>query len=221
MSYVDPYSGGTSGGNDPQQGYGAGPSYGTGPAWGPGQDPSAAYGGYGAPGYGQPRRRKGLKRIIVGSIGIVLNTIGLFVMPFVAAVVGALIAIGSASDPVALSPTGGTVPVDSMSMVTIAVPAGEAQSVTCTAHGGDLDPVSSPMDVGSLGGVPYESAYQLSSPTTTEVVVECTGASGVAYTETGMVGMLVAMGIGVVIPIVLGVASLVLLIWGIIARVRS
>ena len=36
-----------------------------------------------------------------------------------------------------------------------------------------------------------------------------------------MLGALISMGVGVIIPIVLGALSLALLIWGIIARVQS
>ena len=45
-----------------------------------------------------PRRRRGVKRLIFGILGIIANGIGLFVMPFIAGVIAVLITAIGATD---------------------------------------------------------------------------------------------------------------------------
>lgn len=246
MSYVDPYSGGTSGGTQGPAPYGSSPApggsgYGSAPSAGPdfgapsyGSSASSAPGapsqfvpagaGYGAPagpGYGAPRKRKGIKRTIFGALGLIANAIGLLVMPVLVGIIAAAISVGTGDGAIPLGPTGGTFTADVMSVHSIAVPASEAASAECTATGASLERELNTYTAGEIDGVAYVEIYDVTSPSGGEVTVECTGVTAVAYTEMGVTGTLVGLGIGFVIPIGLGLVSLVLLIWGIIALIRS
>ncbi|EWS82061.1 hypothetical protein [Brachybacterium phenoliresistens] len=253
MSYVDPYSGGTSGGTQGPGPYGSSPApggsgYGSAPSAGPdygapsyGSSASSAPGapsqfvpagagygspagsGYGAPsgpGYGAPRKRKGIKRTIFGALGLIANAIGLVVMPVLAGIIAATITVGTGEGAIPLGPSGGTFTADTMSVHSIAVPASEAATAECTATGASLERELNTYTAGEIDGVDYVEIYDVRAASG-EVTVECTGVSAVAYTEMGMAGTLIGLGIGFVIPIGLGLVSLVLLIWGIIALIRS
>ena len=54
-----------------------------------------------------------------------------------------------------------------------------------------------------------------------EVTITCDGASDIGISDIGLIGTLIGVGVGLVIPIGLGILAFGLLIWGIIARVRS
>ena len=53
------------------------------------------------------------------------------------------------------------------------------------------------------------------------MTVQCEGASDVAVAEVGVMGTVIGFGVGVLVPVLLGLVALALLIWGIVARVRS
>lgn len=180
---------------------------------------------YSAPyGYYQPPpKKRGLKRIIFGILGILGNGIGLFVMPVVGLFVAALIATIGGTEAQDLGSDGGSFQADSMSVYSIAVPVEDAESTECTFEGvpeSDVTPSDTAINFAHQGTT-YVEIYDLTTSGGIEVQVSCEGASNVAYTEMGMVGFLISMGVGVVIPILLGILSIALLIWGIVARVRS
>ncbi|MFC0675286.1 hypothetical protein [Brachybacterium hainanense] len=201
----------------------------SGPQFG-GASPSSAGPGAGGP-YASayaaapigPRRRKGMKRIIFGSLGIVANAIGLLVMPIVAVFISTALALGTMGDPVSLGPTGGSFPVEDSSIYYIAVPASDLGTVECTSPDGGalLTPESGTMSAGQIGGVEYVQAFSVDPAGTQQVSVECTGTSDVAYTSLGVAGTLIGLVVGFAIPVLLGIVALILLIWGIVARVRS
>ena len=56
---------------------------------------------------------------------------------------------------------------------------------------------------------------------TQEVSVNCEGTDAVALSELGFTSTAVSFGVGIVLPIILGLAALVLTIWGLIALVAS
>lgn len=190
---------------------------------------SQPYGQQGQPAGGMPypapqpqRRRRGLKRLIFGILGIIANAIGLFVLPFIAVLGGAVVGLLGMT-PAPLSPDGGTFETSAASIYYIAAPADEASSTTCEFDGQDLDidHEASALSVGEIDGVEYESIYTVISPQNQQVTVHCEGATTLAVAEVGIVGMLISTGVGVIIPIVLGLLALILTIWGIIALVRS
>ena len=169
-----------------------------------------------------PPRRRGLKRTIFGMIGLILNAIGLFVMPFIAMLIAAVIAAAGMT-PEPLDPRGGTFTADGMGVNYLGVSADSVSTVTCEVEGADIEVErdSSAMVLGDIDGVEYVSVYSITAVSEQQVTVNCEGTDKLAHAPMGAVGVLISTGIGVLIPVVLGLLSLVLLIWGIIALVRS
>lgn len=172
--------------------------------------------------YQAPPKKRGLKRIIFGSLGIVANAIGLLVMPIVATFAVALIAVLTAS-PVSLGGANGTVDASSTSLHYVYVPSSELSSASCAVDGGsdvEWDPEGATMPA-TIDGTEYEPVGSFQVTSDQEVTVTCDGASDVAVADIGILGTVVGFGVGLFIPIGLGFLSFILLIWGIIARVRS
>lgn len=177
----------------------------------------ASYGTYQA-----PQKKRGLKRIIFGILGIIANGIGLLVMPFVAGLAVAIVALMSAT-PVSIGGSTGSFDASATSLHYVYVPASEAASVSCTVEGGpdlEWDPEQSTVPA-TVDGTEYEPVGSLQVTSDQEVTITCDGASDVAVADIGLIGTVVGLGVGLVIPIGLGIFAFVLLIWGIIARVRS
>lgn len=168
-------------------------------------------------------RRRGLKRTIFGGLGILANAVGLFVMPFLVGVLGAVISIGASQTLTALDPQHATIDGDAMRIYSLAVPIEYAGTVQCTVTGGDATITPAPTDhpVGTVDGTDYYDAFELMVNGSGEITVECSGTEALALWEAGMGGTLISIGVGIVVPVVLGLLSLGLLIWGIIALVRS
>lgn len=180
---------------------------------------------YAAPyGYYQPPpKKRGLKRIIFGILGIIANGIGLFVMPFILFVIAAIVAGVGSNEVQNLGERGGSFQASGLSVYAVVVPLDEADGVECTFDGvpsEDVTPSTADLEV-SHEGRTYVELYDVITTSDAEVQVACEGASNVGYTEMGMVGVLISLGAGVIIPIVLGILAIGLLIWGIVARVRS
>lgn len=175
--------------------------------------------------YAPPPKKRGLKRMIFGGLGLVANAVGLVLVPFLGLMVGALISAAGIFDLTALPEQGGTVEVSATDVVTIWAPVDEAEGVTCEITGSGVDPdhTYDPTDeiTSELDGVTYIEVYSLYASGSAEADVRCEGASSVASSTMGILPTLIATGAGILIPVVLGFLSLVLLIWGIIARVRS
>ncbi|MFC7463367.1 hypothetical protein [Brachybacterium sp. GCM10030252] len=186
---------------------------------------------YGAPyqssyGYVPPPKKRGMKRIVFGILGIVANLIGLVVMPIIAGFVAAVIAGMGLLESEPLDPNGGTISTSSMNAYMIAVPVDEVDQVTCDFTGSDgeevnVEPQADTDLTTTVDGVEYQSIYQINTFGGQDVTVDCQGASSAAYSEMGLTGIFVSIGIGLLLPVVLGIAALILLIWGIVARVRS
>lgn len=170
-----------------------------------------------------PRKKRGLKRIIFGVLGIVANGIGLIVMPFVAAVAVAVFAVLGAT-PVSLGGSTGTVDASGTSLYYVYVPTADADATTCTADGGssvDWEADAEAALTTSVNGTEYTQIGTLQATTAQEVTLTCDGAEDVAVAEIGVIGTLVGGAVGIAIPVLLGLVAIALLIWGIIARVRS
>lgn len=170
------------------------------------------------------RRRRGLKRTIFGGLGLVANAIGLVVMPIVAATIGAMLIVTGNTEMTPLDPAGDSFEASTWSMYSIAVPQEDLAATTCEIEGADVtvepaQPSSSSM--GSVDGVPYYDLYSVQVFGDQEVSVTCTGGESVALWDAGMGGFAISIGVGFLLPVVLGLVALVMLIWGIIALVRS
>lgn len=177
-----------------------------------------------APGYGPyapPPRRRGMKRIVFGILGILANLIGLVVMPILASTVVALFAVLSV-DATSAGGTTATIETSSASMVLVYAPADEAAAASCEVTGSDVewDPSTSGMPV-TVDGAAYESIGLVTVTSSQQVDVACQGVSDVAVGEMGFGSTLVALAVGLLIPVLLGLVAIALLIWGIVARVRS
>lgn len=170
------------------------------------------------------RRRRGVKRTIFGALGLVANGVGLVVMPFVAAIIGAVVIIAGNTEMTALDPAGDSFQASTWSMYTIAVPQEDLGRTTCEIEGENVtveQAETSDTSKGAVDGVPYYDLYSVSAFGEQEVSVTCTGGEAVALWDAGMGGFLASIGVGVLLPVVLGLVALVMTIWGIIALVRS
>ncbi|UQN29686.1 hypothetical protein [Brachybacterium kimchii] len=172
--------------------------------------------------YQAPPKKRGLKRIIFGALGIVANLIGLVVMPLVAAVIVAVVVVTNV-DATSLGSESGSVKASGMSMYYVYVPTEEADAATCSVSGGDtsMDSTSGEGMTSTVDGASYTAVGTFNVSGDQTVQVSCEGASDVAVADVGMTGVLIAAGVGFGIPILLGIIALILLIWGIVARVRS
>lgn len=190
------------------------------------QNTYPAYGAYGgAPAYAPPpRKKRGLKRIIFGILGILANIVGLVLWPIVTGLIGAVIAAMGLFNLTPLD-NGGSFELSSANTAMIYV----AQDETVSAPQCDIATTSADASVDKQTdgttveheGTTYTAVAQVTATEKTTVAVQCAGADKIAYGTGDMTIMLILGGIGVLIPIVFGVLALILLIWGIIARVRS
>lgn len=193
------------------------PQYGSAqPAYGAGPSPYAGYQPE------PPRKRRGMKRIIFGILGLIANAIGLFVMPFVATILVTVVALLSAT-PATIGGASGTIDASATALTLVYVPTSEAASTTCTVEGTgeviwDDEQSSAPATV---DGTEYTPIGSITVTQDQQVTIQCEGASDVAVADVGVMGTVIAFGVGVLIPVLLGLVALVLLIWGIVARVRS
>lgn len=175
--------------------------------------------------YAPPPKKRGLKRMIFGGLGIVANAIGLVLVPVIGLMIGAVISAMGLLDLTVMPAEGGTLEVSPMNVGSVWAPVDEAADVTCdiTGSGLDVEPAYDPADTATteLDGVTYVQVYSIYATESTEAAVHCDGSSSVATSTMGLLPTLIATGASFLIPIVLGILSLALLIWGIIARVRS
>ncbi len=169
-------------------------------------------------------RRRGVKRTVFGALGLVANAVGLVVMPVVAAIIGAAVIFSGSTEMTPLDPAGDSFEASTWSMYTIAVPQEDHGTTTCEIEGADISVSPSEaqdVSIGSVDGVPYYDLYDVQAFGEQEVSVTCTGGEAVALWDAGMGGLLITVGVGVLLPVVLGLVALVMTIWGIIALVRS
>jgi len=186
-------------------------------------------GGYSSPapgGYGQyqaPAKRKGLKRIIVGIIAMILGGIGVILGAILGTVFGLLFSLSSIGDDATALGNGGQVSVTSGSYV-VAVPSSDS-GATCTTTGDPASAISTSPQSGDLtftsGGDEYAVVDTVSASGDAHVTVTCTGTENVVIAPLPAGGMIGGFFVGVGLPALLGLIGLILLIWGIVARVRS
>lgn len=180
---------------------------------------------YGHVPYAQASRpkRRGIKRTVFGALGLVANAVGLVVMPIIATMIGGVLMMASNTALTPLDPAGDSFQATTFSMYTIAVPQEDLGTTTCEIEGTDIEvaPGSTDITSGNVDGVDYYDLYDVQAFGEQEVAVTCEGAEVVALWDAGMGGLLVSLGIGVALPVLLGLVALVMTIWGIIALVRS
>jgi hypothetical protein len=170
-----------------------------------------------------PRKRRGVKRTIFGVLGLLANAIGLVVMPILAGIIGGVITYASNTELTPLDPQGTTIEASTWRMYAIAVPQEDLGSVNCEIAGQDVtvDPGDPEISSGQVDGVAYYDLYDLQVSGDQEVTITCEGGEAVALWDAGMGGVMISLGVGVLLPVVLGLVALVMTIWGIIALVRS
>ncbi|UEJ82203.1 hypothetical protein Bra3105_15370 [Brachybacterium halotolerans subsp. kimchii] len=189
----------------------------------PAYGPSSSYPS--EPAYQAPPKKRGLKRIIFGALGIVANLIGLVVMPIIAL---GIVAVAMVSNVEATSLGSSSASMESsggVSMYYVFVPTEEASDARCSVSspgGSSLEEQSSSEGMeATVDGTSYTSVGLFTSQSAETITITCDGASDVAVADVGLTGVLVGLGVGFGIPILLGIIALILLIWGIVARVRS
>lgn len=170
-----------------------------------------------------PRRRRGVKRTIFGVLGLLANAVGLVVMPILAGIIGGLLTMSASSELTPLDPRGSTFEASTWRMYAIAVPQEDLDSVACEIDGAEVtvEPGDPEISSGQVDGVAYYDLYDVQVFGDQEVTVTCEGGEAVALWDAGVGGVLVSLGIGVLLPVVLGLIALIMTIWGIIALVRS
>lgn len=185
-----------------------------------------ATGGYpgAAGGYQPPRKKKGMKRIVFGILGLLANGVGLLVMPIMGLLFGAVLAAAGMMSATAV-PAPATVALGSTELLVVYTPKGTDASqcsITGTASDMEVTPATSTPLTVTVDGTEYVEAAQVTTASTpSDVTIDCPGADTIAYGTGNVIITLISGGVGLVIPIVLGLLALLLLIWGIIARVRS
>ena len=170
-----------------------------------------------------PPRRRGVKRLVFGLLGILANGVGLFVMPFVAGFIALMIAGIGSMELTPLDPGGDSFEASSWSAYSLAVPADDLDSVSCTINGTDVDIEAGDRTYspGTIDGVAYYEVHEIMVSSTQDISVNCEGTDAVALSELGFTGTAVSFGVGFVLPIILGLVALVMAIWGLIALVVS
>lgn len=166
-----------------------------------------------------PVKKRGLKRIIFGIIALLLGIIGVVAGAVLGAVIGMVVSLTSISgDDVTPVSAGAPVSISSSSIYLIG---STDPTATCTAEGPgvEVDDQSGAMTF-EKDGTTYTAMSRLTSTSGGEVAVSCTGGD-VAIAEIGVGGTVIGFLIGVGIPVLIGLLGLILLISGIVARVRS
>lgn len=167
-------------------------------------------------------RHRGLKRTLVGALGLASNVIGVFVMPWLVGIIGLGVAGTGAMQLTPLDAEGDTIDSSFFSVYAIVAPVDEADGVSCEFSGAEVQvtgPETTPMTY-EHHGVQYVEVYSIIGESGV-VDVQCEGSDAVAVSEIGFGGTVLGIVLSVVIPIVLGVLSLGLMIWGIIALLIS
>ena len=172
--------------------------------------------------YAAPRRR-GKKRLIFGILGLVANAIGLVLMPIVAGFIGAVFTAAGGIGVAHLVPEGDSFEASGWSLYTIAVPEADLATATCEITGQDLsvEPADPEVTIATIGTEEYHDLYDVFPSGDQEVTVVCEGVQEVVVAELGMTGTLIGAGVGVVLPVGLGLLALVMTIWGAVALMRS
>lgn len=166
-----------------------------------------------------PPKRKGKKRMIFGSLGIIAGLIGAAIFGFLG------FAVGSASSITNITTAPGdsvTFPADAV--VYYVLTPEEAGVVQCEATGpGALQAMEG--DTTSALPIGDQSWYLTSVVSTSgdgaEVTVSCDGVNEVAYSALSFGDLFQAALVGAALPLILSAISLALLIWGIVAFVKS
>lgn len=172
--------------------------------------------------YVERPRRRGLKRTILGALGVFANAIGLFVMPFVAGSIALIVAGVGAMELEPLEADGGTIESSTWAVYSIAVPEEDLETVSCEFEGAGVQPTRevSTEPLYTMGGVEYYDVYTLTA-NSGEITVHCEGTDALGVSELGVAGTLLSGLVGLVLPVVLGLLALALMIWGIVALIRS
>lgn len=182
---------------------------------------AAGYGGQGgAGGYTQPPKKRGLKRIIAGIVLIVLGGIGAVGGGLLGAFVGAIIALqGAAPSPVVSGAEFQVTP----GLYYVAIESSEQS--TCTVESSSPDAIDAETQDGDLpftvDGTDYKAVSSFSATRSTDVTVTCDGDVDPVVMSVSASPIIFGALIGVGIGLLVGVLGIVLLISGIIGRVRS
>lgn len=160
-------------------------------------------------------RGRGLVRILLGVLGIALAVTGLSATATIAAVVATVLAPLSAT-PVSFGSPSGTLEASASATHYVYVPSSEVAAATCSVDGGgaatwttrrsDLPAHVVDVEYSQVGAVTVEEART--------ITISCAGVSDVAVMTLGSTGTRLVFG-------TLLVSALVLLAWGILARVRT
>lgn len=174
-------------------------------------------------GYAPPPRRRGLKRLIFGILGILANAIGLFVMPAIAAFIALMVSGLGSLELAPLDHESATFEASPWSAYSLAVPTEDLDTVSCEVNGEDivLEPGDRTYSPGTVDGVEYFEVQEILVNSTQEVTVDCEGTSALALHELGLAGTFISFGVGLVLPILLGTVALVMAIWGLIVLLVS
>lgn len=185
-----------------------------------GQAPYSSWQTTSGGGYTQPPKKRGLKRIIIGIVLLVLSGIAMVIGGFVGLGVGALASISSAEKtPITSGQEFGT----TAGLYYVFVPSGTGAS--CTVTGDPAGNVSDESSSGSItvevDGTEYEAVHQFTTTGDAQVTVDCGDADQIVIASVGGGGVIAGIAIGVGIPGIFALLGLILLISGIVGRVRS
>lgn len=159
-------------------------------------------------------QKRGLIRIITGSLGIIAAVTGLFKTALIAALVAVIVAPLTAA-PVSFGATTDTISASASFRYYVYVPSSDAASASCTASGGKgVTWTPEQIDLpATIVDTEYTQIGNVNVAADQEITLSCTGVDDVAVTALGMRGTVLAFS-------VLLVSSLALLGWGIVARIR-
>lgn len=199
-------------------GYRSAASY---PAFSAGGDPAAPGGPLGAS--APPRRRRGLRMLIVGICLLILGPV-LIVVGLILGVRGPMQATSAGLTE--MTDATATIQAESWEMVIVLVPAADAASARCTAAGG------APGDIQSVGaeggtqvsqdGTTYVQSVAVMASTDTSVTITCSGTSQAVYMgPINALSVLLPIGIGLLLGIPLLLVGGILTIIAIVRMVRS
>lgn len=161
-------------------------------------------------------------RIVLGILGLLTALVSVFILPLIFGIVATGVQNGVTSTITTSNPSTTTIETSATEIYTVYVPAEEAVGARCVvaSSGASLDPPTStdPVDADGRSYVPVGDVPSSASGT---VTIACPGATSVGVEEFGVGGTLVGLLAGLAIPVIIALFSLVLLISGIIGRVRS
>lgn len=169
------------------------------------------------------RKRRGTVPLVLGLVMLLLLAPATLIIGIAVAING--IASEAAAAPTPMSGSQASVEMQANQMLVVYVPEADADTAECTAEATEPDSITTVSSGGSVqfDGENYQQHLAVGSLADTTVDISCTGttADAVYVGPYSLFGVAVPLLIGIIGGVVLGLIGLLLLVIGIVMKVRT